>query len=67
MGRFFCLLMVMAALFPLAVRTQASGPAMTQVVDTVYRADGSAGDGHGADFVAGASPRSTARQWPPVR
>ena len=46
MGRFFCLLMA-AAMLPLAVRTAAAttGPAMTQVVDTVYRADGSTAKG----------------------
>ncbi len=47
MGRFFCLLLwiAAAALWPLPVQGQASGPAMTQVVDTVYRADGSAAAG----------------------
>src|SRR5271157_3979879 len=47
MGRFFCLLMWMAAaaMLPLPVQAQASGPAMTQVVDTVYRADGAAAAG----------------------
>lgn len=39
MGRFFCLL-VTTVILSLAVRMHASGPAMTQVVDTVYRADG---------------------------
>src|SRR5271157_5924629 len=47
MGRFFCLLMWMAAaaMLPLPVQAQASGPAMTQVVDTVYRADGTTATG----------------------
>ena len=39
-GRFFCLLLVTTVILSLAVRLHASGPAMTQVVDTVYRADG---------------------------
>src|SRR5271166_2757177 len=49
-GRFFCLLMVMAALI-LALRAgmqaapPAGGPAMTQVADTVYRADGAPATG----------------------
>jgi len=49
-GRFFCLLMVMAALI-VALRAgmqaapPAGGPAMTQVVDTVYRADGATATG----------------------
>jgi len=47
MGRFFCLLMIMAAatLLPWPVQGQTNGPAMTQVVDTVYRADGAAAAG----------------------
>ncbi|MGA9565997.1 MAG: hypothetical protein WBS19_10785, partial [Candidatus Korobacteraceae bacterium] len=46
MGRFFCLLMVVAAtLLPAPVQGQTSGPAMTQVVDIVYRADGTAARG----------------------
>src|SRR5271166_7210657 len=49
-GRFFCLLMVMAALI-LALRAgmqaapPAGGPAMTRVADTVYRADGAPATG----------------------
>src|SRR5664279_4016278 len=39
MGRIFCLLMMVAAAM-LPVAAQSGGPAMTQVVDTVYRADG---------------------------
>src|SRR5271165_4139019 len=47
MGRFFCLLMIMAAatLLPWPVQGQTNGPAMTRVVDTVYRADGIAASG----------------------
>jgi hypothetical protein len=43
-GRFFCLL-VTAACLTSAARAQASGPAMTQVTDTVYRADGTVAQG----------------------
>jgi hypothetical protein len=51
MGRFFCLLTIVSASVysPLVVRTYAvppaNGPAVTQVVDTVYRADGAAAKG----------------------
>ena len=49
MGRFFCLLMVIAAAGVWSLRMQAapqmSSPALTQVVDTVYRADGMAAKG----------------------
>lgn len=46
-GRFFCLLKWLAALVAMAVTmaAQTNGPAMTQVVDTVYRADGTAARG----------------------
>ena len=51
MGRFFCLQLVMAAaaFVLLAERTHAappvSGPALTQVAETVYRADGTVAKG----------------------
>ena len=45
MGRFFCLLAVAAMLPVSLVHAQTNGPAMTQVVDTVYRADGTAARG----------------------
>src|ERR1019366_1265045 len=50
MGRFFCLLIAIAAAsLPSLVQTmtaqQTNGPALTQVVDTVYRADGAAAMG----------------------
>ncbi|HZD33246.1 MAG TPA: hypothetical protein VE779_16470, partial [Candidatus Angelobacter sp.] len=45
-GRFFCLLvMVAVAWMTAAAQIQSSGPAMTQVTDTVYRADGTAAQG----------------------
>ena len=46
-GRFFCLLMVLAAAVWLTaiVQAQSTGPAMTQVTDTVYRADGTVAKG----------------------
>ena len=49
MGRIFCLLMGVAAYLAVAMGTmaaqQTNGPALTQVVDTVYRADGAAAMG----------------------
>jgi hypothetical protein len=47
MGRFFCLLKWLAAVVAMAatMAAQTNGPAMTQVVDTVYRADGTASKG----------------------
>lgn len=36
MGRFFCLLMVAAAMLPLSVHAQAGAPAMTQVVEGLF-------------------------------
>jgi hypothetical protein len=46
MGRFFCLLMVVAAMLSVSlVHAQTNSPTMTQVVDTVYRADGTAAGG----------------------
>src|SRR5271165_3350453 len=44
MGRFFCLLMWLAAAAA-TLAAQTSGPAMTQVTDIVYRADGTAAKG----------------------
>ena len=42
LGRFFCLLKWLAAVVAMAAAlvAQTNGPALTQVVDTVYRADG---------------------------
>jgi len=47
MGRFFCLLKWLAAGVAMAATTaaQTNGPTMTQVVDTVYRADGTVARG----------------------
>ena len=47
MGRFFCLLKWLAAVVAMAVTmsAQTNGPTLTQVVDTVYRADGTAARG----------------------
>jgi hypothetical protein len=46
-GRFFCLLAWLAAwaMTPAGTWAQTSGPAMTQVTDTVYRADGTTAKG----------------------
>ena len=44
MGRFFCLLMWLAAAAA-TLAAQTSGPAMTQVTDIVYRADGAVAKG----------------------
>lgn len=46
-GRFFCLLKMaaVAVLAAMAVQAQTSGPATTQVADTVYRADGTVAKG----------------------
>jgi hypothetical protein len=45
LGRFFCLLVVAAATLALPIKGQVSGPGLTQVVDNVYRADGTAATG----------------------
>ncbi len=47
MGRFFCLLKCLAAAIAMAtaLAAQTNGPAMTQVKDTIYRADGNVATG----------------------
>jgi hypothetical protein len=47
LGRFFCLLKWLAAVVAMAttIAAQTNGPTMTQVVDTVYRADGAVAKG----------------------
>ncbi|HVO63521.1 MAG TPA: hypothetical protein VMT53_21535, partial [Terriglobales bacterium] len=46
LGRFFCLLLVATGTWLVTTANgQTNGPAMTQVTDTVYRADGSTAQG----------------------